>query len=99
MRSARLAVLMTLALLGAGCEKKAPVAETILIGHVGSLAPLIDMGVLRAPLHVDCVLGVIASSTFLPITPPAAPPMAAPATALLPLFCATAAPPAQGAVP
>src|SRR6202012_362909 len=26
--------------------------------HVGSLAPLIDMGVLRAPLHVDCVMGV-----------------------------------------
>jgi branched-chain amino acid transport system substrate-binding protein len=37
MRSARSAVLITLALLGAACEKKAPVAETILIGHVGSL--------------------------------------------------------------
>ncbi|CAA9483799.1 MAG: hypothetical protein AVDCRST_MAG67-980 [uncultured Solirubrobacteraceae bacterium] len=28
------------------------------IGHVGSLAALIDMDVLRAPLHVDCVMGV-----------------------------------------
>ncbi len=29
------------------------------VGHVGSLAPLIDMGVLRQPLHVDCVMGVV----------------------------------------
>jgi 3-keto-5-aminohexanoate cleavage enzyme len=28
------------------------------VGHVGSLAPLVDMGVLRPPLHVDCVMGV-----------------------------------------
>jgi uncharacterized protein (DUF849 family) len=35
-----------------------PEHECFDIGHVGSLAPLIDMGVLRAPLHVDCVMGV-----------------------------------------
>jgi 3-keto-5-aminohexanoate cleavage enzyme len=29
------------------------------LGHVGSLEPLIDMGILRAPLHVDCVMGVV----------------------------------------
>jgi uncharacterized protein (DUF849 family) len=29
------------------------------IGHVGSLEPLIDMGVLHPPLHVDCVMGVV----------------------------------------
>ena len=35
-----------------------PEHECFDIGHVGSLAPLIDMGILRAPLHVDCVMGV-----------------------------------------
>ena len=35
-----------------------PEHECFDIGHVGSLEPLIDMGVLRAPLHVDCVMGV-----------------------------------------
>jgi 3-keto-5-aminohexanoate cleavage enzyme len=35
-----------------------PEHECFDIGHVGSLAPLIDMGVLSAPLHVDCVMGV-----------------------------------------
>ena len=35
-----------------------PEHECFDIGHVGSLAPLIDMGVLRTPLHVDCVMGV-----------------------------------------
>src|SRR4051794_2453351 len=35
-----------------------PEHECFDLGHVGSLAPLIDMGVLRAPLHVDCVMGV-----------------------------------------
>ena len=29
------------------------------LGHVGSLEPLVDMGVLHAPLHVDCVMGVV----------------------------------------
>jgi 3-keto-5-aminohexanoate cleavage enzyme len=36
-----------------------PEHECFDVGHVGSLAPLIDMGVLKAPLHVDCVMGVI----------------------------------------
>ena len=35
-----------------------PEHECFDIGHVGSLEPLIDMGVLREPLHVDCVMGV-----------------------------------------
>ena len=34
-----------------------PEHECFDVGHVGSLAPLIDMGVLRPPLHVDCVMG------------------------------------------
>jgi 3-keto-5-aminohexanoate cleavage enzyme len=36
-----------------------PEHECFDIGHVGSLAPLIDMGVLKTPLHVDCVMGVV----------------------------------------
>ncbi len=36
-----------------------PEHECFDVGHVGSLAPLIDMGVLKAPLHVDCVMGVV----------------------------------------
>ncbi|HTU77930.1 MAG TPA: 3-keto-5-aminohexanoate cleavage protein [Solirubrobacteraceae bacterium] len=36
-----------------------PEHECFDVGHVGSLAPLIDMGVLRRPLHVDCVMGVL----------------------------------------
>jgi uncharacterized protein (DUF849 family) len=36
-----------------------PEHECFDLGHVGSLAPLIDMGVLRAPLHVSCVMGVL----------------------------------------
>ncbi len=36
-----------------------PEHECFDVGHVGSLAPLIDMGVLHTPLHVDCVMGVI----------------------------------------
>ena len=35
-----------------------PEHECFDVGHVGSLEPLIDMGVLRPPLHVDCVMGV-----------------------------------------
>src|SRR5213075_1230383 len=31
-----------------------PEHECFDVGHVGSLAPLIDMGVLHPPLHVDC---------------------------------------------
>ena len=36
-----------------------PEHECFDIGHVGSLPPLIDMGLLRPPLHVDCVMGVL----------------------------------------
>ncbi len=36
-----------------------PEHECFDVGHVGSLAPLIDMGVLQLPLHVDCVMGVV----------------------------------------
>jgi 3-keto-5-aminohexanoate cleavage enzyme len=36
-----------------------PEHECFDVGHVGSLAPLIDMGVLKKPLHVDCVMGVV----------------------------------------
>src|SRR3989440_7139707 len=36
-----------------------PEHECFDVGHVGSLEPLIDMGVLQTPLHVDCVMGVI----------------------------------------
>ncbi|HTW42159.1 MAG TPA: 3-keto-5-aminohexanoate cleavage protein [Solirubrobacteraceae bacterium] len=36
-----------------------PEHECFDVGHVGSLAPLIDMGVLRQPVHVDCVMGVV----------------------------------------
>jgi 3-keto-5-aminohexanoate cleavage enzyme len=36
-----------------------PEHECFDIGHVGSLEPLVDMGILKAPLHVDCVMGVI----------------------------------------
>ncbi len=35
-----------------------PEHECFDVGHVGSLAPLIDMGVLRTPLHVNFVMGV-----------------------------------------
>ncbi len=35
-----------------------PEHECFDVGHVGSLAPLVDMGVLREPLHVDLVMGV-----------------------------------------
>ncbi len=36
-----------------------PEHECFDLGHVGSLDPLIDMGVLEAPLHVDCIMGVV----------------------------------------
>jgi 3-keto-5-aminohexanoate cleavage enzyme len=36
-----------------------PEHECFDIGHVGSLEPLIDMGVLKTPLHVDCIMGVV----------------------------------------
>jgi uncharacterized protein (DUF849 family) len=43
-----------------------PEHECFDIGHIGSLEPLIDMGVLKTPLHVDCVMGVIGG---IPPTP------------------------------
>ena len=43
-----------------------PEHECFDIGHIGSLEPLIDMGVLETPLHVDCVMGVIGG---IPPTP------------------------------
>ena len=43
-----------------------PEHECFDLGHVGSLTPLVDMGVLKAPLHVDCVMGVIGG---IPPTP------------------------------
>jgi len=36
-----------------------PEHECFDVGHVGSLAPLLDMGLLEAPLHADFVLGVV----------------------------------------
>src|SRR5919204_288589 len=35
-----------------------PEHECFDVGHIGSLVPLVDMGVLRPPLHVSCVMGV-----------------------------------------
>ena len=36
-----------------------PEHECFDIGHVGSLEPLVDMGLLDAPLHADFVMGVV----------------------------------------
>jgi 3-keto-5-aminohexanoate cleavage enzyme len=36
-----------------------PEHECFDLGHVGSLAPLVDMGLLRPPLHADFVMGVL----------------------------------------
>jgi 3-keto-5-aminohexanoate cleavage enzyme len=36
-----------------------PEHECFDVGHVGSLTPLVDMGLLDAPLHVDFVMGVV----------------------------------------
>ena len=36
-----------------------PEHECFDLGHVGSVYPLIDMGVLEPPLHIDCVMGVV----------------------------------------
>jgi 3-keto-5-aminohexanoate cleavage enzyme len=36
-----------------------PEHECFDTGHVGSLRPLLDMGLLREPLHVDCIMGVV----------------------------------------
>jgi uncharacterized protein (DUF849 family) len=36
-----------------------PEHECFDLGHLGSLAPLVDMGLLDAPLHADFVMGVV----------------------------------------
>jgi 3-keto-5-aminohexanoate cleavage enzyme len=36
-----------------------PEHECFDLGHVGSLAPLVDMGTLKPPLHVSCVMGIV----------------------------------------
>src|SRR3712207_3169937 len=36
-----------------------PEHECFDVGHVGSLAPLVDMGVLKTPLHVSFVMGIV----------------------------------------
>ena len=36
-----------------------PEHECFDIGHIGSLHPLVDMGLLNKPLHIDCVMGVL----------------------------------------
>ena len=36
-----------------------PEHECFDLGHVGSVYPLMDMGILEPPLHVDCVMGVV----------------------------------------
>src|SRR5438552_13143479 len=36
-----------------------PEHECFDVGHVGSLAPVLDMGLLEAPLHADFVMGVV----------------------------------------
>jgi 3-keto-5-aminohexanoate cleavage enzyme len=36
-----------------------PEHECFDLGHLGSLAPLVHMGILREPLHVSCVMGVL----------------------------------------
>jgi 3-keto-5-aminohexanoate cleavage enzyme len=36
-----------------------PEHECFDLGHVGSLAPLLDMGLLEAPVHADFVMGVV----------------------------------------
>ena len=36
-----------------------PEHECFDLGHIGGLEPLVHMGVLQTPLHVDCVMGVV----------------------------------------
>ena len=36
-----------------------PEHECFDLGHIGGLEPLVHMGALRTPLHVDCVMGVV----------------------------------------
>jgi 3-keto-5-aminohexanoate cleavage enzyme len=43
-----------------------PEHECFDLGHLGSLPPLIDMGVLEEPLHIDCVMGVVGGAPPTP---------------------------------
>jgi 3-keto-5-aminohexanoate cleavage enzyme len=43
-----------------------PEHECFDLGHVGSLEPLVHMGVLREPLHVSCVMGVVGGAPPTP---------------------------------
>jgi uncharacterized protein (DUF849 family) len=43
-----------------------PEHECFDLGHVGSLAPLLDMGLLESPLHVDFVMGVLGGAPATP---------------------------------
>jgi 3-keto-5-aminohexanoate cleavage enzyme len=43
-----------------------PEHECFDLGHVAALAPLIDMGVLRGPLQVSCVMGVVGGAPATP---------------------------------
>ena len=36
-----------------------PEHECFDLGHIGGLEPLVHMGALQTPLHVDCVMGVV----------------------------------------
>jgi 3-keto-5-aminohexanoate cleavage enzyme len=43
-----------------------PEHECFDLGHLGSLPPLVDMGVLNPPLHVSCVMGVVGGAPPTP---------------------------------
>jgi 3-keto-5-aminohexanoate cleavage enzyme len=43
-----------------------PEHECFDLGHVGSLAPLVHKGVLKPPLHVSCVMGVLGGAPPTP---------------------------------
>lgn len=43
-----------------------PEHECFDIGHIGSLTPLIDMGLLTGPLQVSCVMGVVGAAPPTP---------------------------------
>jgi 3-keto-5-aminohexanoate cleavage enzyme len=43
-----------------------PEHECFDLGHVGSLPPLIDMGILATPVHVSCVMGVLGGAPATP---------------------------------
>ena len=45
-----------------------PEHECFDLGHVGSLEPLVDKGVLHPPLHVSCVMGVLGGVRRPPAT-------------------------------